>query len=734
MRRKILFISSDFPPFAEGAGIGYERICRNAAHDVVILAPGRGPATKGRWPGATEEGACRPCRVHRIPYPAPPGGGLADPWFSVLLARLRALVAIAALVVRHRVHQVCIGDMIAHGWMARPIRLGLRRRVIVFAPPESLAPRHEGVLRSVLPHASTILAVSRSDTGVIASTFGVDPRKIRCVPPGVDLDVFRPGPSAGGDLPPAIRDKTIVLAVAPLVAGRGHDTLIAAMPLILGQIPDAHCLIVGAGPLRDHLRRLAIGLGIEANVSLLPPPSRDRVASLYRCAAVFALPCHHGPDGGGGGAGLVFLEANACGLPVVAGVTGASVEAVIDGQTGLLVDGRDPGDVAQAVIRVLSDRRLAHRLGQAGQARARTMTWARSTLDFLRAVDGCDAPRTAASYPTPSPETAVAPAGGTLGPRLLVTVDVEEEFDWSVIACARHTIRGVEGLTLFHRECRAIGVSPVYLATYAMIGDPAYGSFLRQVQAEGSAEVGIHLHSWLTPPHWEIINDFNSYQINLPRHVEYAKLKALCRAFEQGFGVAPSLHRAGRWGGGSRTSDLLESLGLRVDLSPSAGFANACVDFRNLDGSAFWAGPNRTVLVLPASGLRHVSGPDWLSTAVLSGLERYPRMIGTVAAHLPISKLVRFSADGQTIHILTHMARLLRLRNVKTVIYTLHSTSLYAGGNPYAPDAAAAAALLRRNIEILRYCIETLAMRPSTCAAIYAEAHAVRPEGGADPR
>ena len=734
MQRDILFISNNFPPVIGGSSVVYDQICRHAAKQVVALAPFQRHENGERWVGLEAEDRARGYPIHRIPYLRPPKsakpmgrwGRFVDVLVTDLPIMLSILIVLMILVMRYRVKVVCIGELISNGWMVFPVRYLLGRRVILYTHGEEITQEGGGALvrgrRLFLRHAHAIISVSRFCQGVIASTYRIDPRKIFYVPNGVDLDTFCPGPSARDTLPAVLRDRKIILSVSRLVERKGHEMLIRAMPQVLARIPEAHCLIVGSGPLAAHLRAQVASLGLEAQISFLGSQPLSTLVALYRSADLFVLPCHPLPDGDTEGFGLVFLEANACRLPVVAGAAGGTVEAVIDGETGLIVDGTDLEEIAGAMIRVLADPVLAARLGRTGQRRAGHWTWAQITRDFLQVVAARGPRQLAASYPTPLPPPRPAPAAEA--PGLLVTLDVEEEFDWSSITRDGHHVRGLEGLQDFHQDCASLGLSPVYLVTYAIMSDPDYVAFFRQVLAAGTAEVGIHLHAWVTPPYWEFPNDFNSYQANLPEHIELSKLKTLCRTYEECFGQVAKIHRAGRWGGNSRSTALLESLGFEVDLSPSAGFANAYVDFRNLDGTAFWGGQEGTVLVMPATGIRYFPGPNWLSTAASAQLDRCSRRRRAAAS--AFTKLVRFSADGQTVAFLSGMARSLQARQTETVVYTLHSTSLYTGGNPYARDEVMAMAVLRRNRELLRYCVETLAMRPATCAGLYAEALRVR--------
>ena len=157
---------------------------------------------------------------------------------------------------------------------------------------------------------------------------------------------------------------------------KGHDTLVRSLPLILARVPDAQWVVIGGGPRREQLERLAEIHGVADNVRFLGQvANEDRDAWLER-AHVFAMPSRVPGGGlGGEGFGIVYMEASWRGLPVVAGNVGGAVDAVVDGETGLLVDANDPVAVSDAVSRLLVDTELSRRLGERGSERAKEFAW-----------------------------------------------------------------------------------------------------------------------------------------------------------------------------------------------------------------------------------------------------------------------------------------------------------------------------------------------------------------------
>jgi phosphatidylinositol alpha-1,6-mannosyltransferase len=231
---------------------------------------------------------------------------------------------------------------------------------------------HQRLARFAAGRADASIAVSRYTRQLILEAGG-NSASIHCVHPGVD------SPEATGSEGAA--DRPTVVTIARLGDRyKGHDVLVRAMPLVRARIPDVRWVVIGDGPLRPSLEALAAANGLDGRtvqlIGAVSDPERDE---WLRRASVFAMPSRL-PAGGfaGEGFGIVFLEANAHGLPVVAGDVGGAMEAVVDGETGLLVDPTDHVAVAAALTRLLGDADLRGRLGRAGAERAREFSWKRA--------------------------------------------------------------------------------------------------------------------------------------------------------------------------------------------------------------------------------------------------------------------------------------------------------------------------------------------------------------------
>ncbi|MEQ6026394.1 glycosyltransferase family 4 protein [Streptomyces salinarius] len=189
------------------------------------------------------------------------------------------------------------------------------------------------------------------------------------LPPGVDEKTFHP--ASGGDEVRArlgLTDRPVVVCVSRLVPRKGQDTLIRAMPRILAAEPDAVLLVVGGGPYEKDLRRLAAETGVADSVHFTGPVPWSELPAHYGAGDVFAMPCRTRRGGlDVEGLGIVYLEASATGLPVVAGDSGGAPDAVLDGETGWVVHGNDPNESADRITTLLADPELRRRMGERGR-------------------------------------------------------------------------------------------------------------------------------------------------------------------------------------------------------------------------------------------------------------------------------------------------------------------------------------------------------------------------------
>ena len=189
------------------------------------------------------------------------------------------------------------------------------------------------------------------------------------IAPGIDTSHFSPQADATqrrAEL--GLEDKKIIISVGRLVHRKGQDKLIEAFPTIVREIPNAHLLIVGEGPYRGHLEKSVEKLSLKDNVTFVGRIFYKDLPSYLSASDVFVMPSRSRFFGlEVEGLGIVYLEASACAIPVVAGISGGAPDAVQEGITGLCVDGTNVGQIAEAVIHICSDSKRATKMGLAGR-------------------------------------------------------------------------------------------------------------------------------------------------------------------------------------------------------------------------------------------------------------------------------------------------------------------------------------------------------------------------------
>jgi len=189
------------------------------------------------------------------------------------------------------------------------------------------------------------------------------------IAPGIDTDHFMPK-SARADLIKKYRleDRRVIVSVGRLVHRKGQDKLIESLPKILQSFPGAVLLLVGEGPIKQMLKNTAKQLGVTNQVIFAGRVQHIDLPDYICLGEVFAMPVRSRFAGlEVEGLGIVYLEASACGLPVIVGNSGGATDAVIDGVTGLLVNGSDTDQIADAVCKLLTDQSRAKAMGLAGR-------------------------------------------------------------------------------------------------------------------------------------------------------------------------------------------------------------------------------------------------------------------------------------------------------------------------------------------------------------------------------
>jgi len=352
-RRKLLIVTNDFPPRQGGIqSFVFELASRLPAAEVAVYS--------SDYPGAAAFDAELNFPVRRHPT------GVLVPGPS---ARRRVLDAARAFGSS----SVWFGAAAPLGLLAGALRsVGVIRSVATTHGHEvgwAMLPGARQALRRIGDQVDVVTYLGEYTRRRLVGAFGPHAQLVQLTP-GVDTEFFRPGLD-----PSEIRarhgltGRPVIVCVSRLVPRKGQDVLIKALPEVRRTVPGTALLVVGRGPYEAELRSLAARVGVGEHVRITGAVEGRELPLYFAAGDVFAMPCRTrrlGMDVEG--LGIVFLEASAVGLPVIAGDSGGATDAVRDEVTGLVVDGAEVAEVSSALVRLLSDRELARRMGQAGRA------------------------------------------------------------------------------------------------------------------------------------------------------------------------------------------------------------------------------------------------------------------------------------------------------------------------------------------------------------------------------
>jgi phosphatidylinositol alpha-1,6-mannosyltransferase len=344
---RTLWVSTDFPPRSGG-------IEAFLAQLVARREPAATRVLTARWPGAAEHDAAVAYRVDRVGRrPLLPG------------PRLRALV--------RREARAFAADVVVLGaaWPLGEIGASLDRPTLALTHGHEAGLARVGLgplVARVARRVSALSVISEFTAAALAPWTGGT--VVHRLPPGVDTDGFSPSVDGAGVRARhgVAADQPLVVCVSRLVARKGQDVLVEAWPAVRSRIRGARLLLVGSGPARPRLRRRVAALGLDQAVTLAGEVPAADLPAHHAAADVFAMPCRTRYGGlDVEGLGIVYLEAQACGVPVVAGRSGGAPEALLDGVSGLTVDGASAAAVAGALAGLLADQARRREMGAAGR-------------------------------------------------------------------------------------------------------------------------------------------------------------------------------------------------------------------------------------------------------------------------------------------------------------------------------------------------------------------------------
>jgi phosphatidylinositol alpha-1,6-mannosyltransferase len=335
-------------------------------------------------PGATEFDRVHPNSIHRLVLKR-------REWLKPesLFIYTKLFLRALWLTVTRRITTIFAGRALPEGLVALIVARLARRPVFIYAHGEELTGWGRGrkfqAMCFAMRNADGILSNSDNTRDTLINLIGVDPQRIALIYPTVDENRFRPGLQAD-DLRRSIginADKKLILSVGRLMRRKGFDKVICALPALLEQGLDVEYALIGIGDDLDYLRGLARELDVEHRVHFLGHVSYEDLPRWYNACGLFAMP-NRDIEGDSEGFGLVFLEAVASGKPVFAGKAGGTGSAVVEGVTGLRVDGENVAEIATALERLLSDPVKSVEMGRAARQRVLADFTHKRRVDQLR--------------------------------------------------------------------------------------------------------------------------------------------------------------------------------------------------------------------------------------------------------------------------------------------------------------------------------------------------------------
>jgi phosphatidylinositol alpha-1,6-mannosyltransferase len=359
---KTLLLSENFPPKTGGSGRWFWEIYRRMPRDTIIIAAGEYPRHE-----AFDQTHDLP--VVRLPLTLP-SWGIRQP--DALRGYWQALRRLGPVLRSHEVALLHCGRCLPEGLMALALKCWRGIPYACYAHGEEMnyaATSRElsWLLRRVLRGAEVVIANSRNTAQLLQETWNLPQAKVELLHPGVDTHRFVP---AGRD--PALRrelgwtDRPVVLTVGRLQKRKGHDRMIEALALIKHTVPNILYAIVGEGEERHTLQELAAAAHLEPHVQFMGEVADDQLVRCYQQCDLFVLPNRQvGADIEG--FGMVLLEAQACGKPVVAGSSGGTTETMSIPQTGRVICCEEPHALAVLVSELLSNPAQLERMGAAAR-------------------------------------------------------------------------------------------------------------------------------------------------------------------------------------------------------------------------------------------------------------------------------------------------------------------------------------------------------------------------------
>ncbi len=360
---KTLLIAKFFPPVKGGSTRWYEETYSRYPSGSVLVLTQKTPT----WEVYDNKSCLKTFRMKNWGEV-----GIHPKYFITYIAiLLKALL----LALQNKPSMIHCDTVLPAGLIGYFVSRILRIPYVVYAHGEEIQ-----LYSKLFPEKHAISFVYKHADGIISnSSFtqqlllqqGVNNKIIHLIHPGVETEVFKPGLSVDyWQSKLDLKGKRILLTVSRLSERKGHDQVIRSLPNLLTKVPNLVYLIAGTGDDEDRLKQLSDDLGVEKAICFLGFVGDELLPSLYNLADIVIMPNRETASGDVEGFGMVFIEANACGKPVIAGKSGGTESSVIHGKTGFLVDGTNLNEISDTILRLLEDDGLLRKLGHNGRERA----------------------------------------------------------------------------------------------------------------------------------------------------------------------------------------------------------------------------------------------------------------------------------------------------------------------------------------------------------------------------
>lgn len=367
-----LLITDTYLPRIGGRENYYHYLFNNITGKVVIVTPDK----TGNWQEFD----------HNYPFPIQRTEKLlTQQWFNLgRPGRIKWLITLTKLCWLYQIDIVHCGVIIPDGVSAWLLYQTLGKPYIIYAHGKEILENENNPYLSLILNSASRIVCNSNYTADLIKNLHIPTEKIIVINPGIDANQWL-SPVENTQIQTLkekynLENKKVILTVGRLIERKGHDQVIAAMPKILQHFPDTVYLIVGAGKERSRLEGLRDQLGLENHIIFVGEVSDQDLLAYYKLGTVFAMisrqpPGSHEVEG----FGIVYLEANISGLPVVAGNSGGIPDAVLDGETGYLVDPFSSEEVANAIVKLLDNPQLRQEMARKGAERSmQELSWSKA--------------------------------------------------------------------------------------------------------------------------------------------------------------------------------------------------------------------------------------------------------------------------------------------------------------------------------------------------------------------